>query len=227
MKRRLLILAVFLLAGAIVNVAVAWGCAATINIHEGSRPSYSAPMENGSVSSVHATGAVVVSTHRDDYALPFVFDTIMLPPGKFGRRIAPAWAFDALKAFGRETIPERLAVDGRGWPMIALWSTHTWSPYQPQGAGHRYEGNLRIELPPFPGYPRVLPIRPAVIGFSLNTMFYAVVLWLLILGPLFVLRRMVRVRRGLCPKCAYPRGESDVCTECGKALPVRARVTAT
>ncbi|MHC4092208.1 MAG: hypothetical protein ACYSVY_18375, partial [Planctomycetota bacterium] len=28
MKRRLLIIAIFLLAGAVVNVAVAWGCAA-------------------------------------------------------------------------------------------------------------------------------------------------------------------------------------------------------
>ncbi len=41
-------------------------------------------------------------------------------------------------------------------------------------------------------------------------------------GP-FVLRRFLRVRRGLCPKCAYPIGESLVCTECGGALAKRAR----
>ena len=67
----------------------------------------------------------------------------------------------------------------------------------------------------------MLPIRPDVIGFTLNTIFYAVVLWLMILGPLFVVRRWVRVRRGLCPKCAYPMSESAVCSECGKALPRR------
>ena len=55
-------------------------------------------------------------------------------------------------------------------------------------------------------------------GFALNTVFYAATLWLLICGP-FALRRFLRVRRGLCPKCAYPRGESAVCTECGKPLP--------
>ena len=32
------------------------------------------------------------------------------------------------------------------------------------------------------------------------------------------LRRFLRLRRGLCPKCAYPIGESTVCTECGHRL---------
>ena len=73
------------------------------------------------------------------------------------------------------------------------------------------------------GLPRALPLRPIPGGFAVNTLFYAAVLWLLIPGP-FVLRRFMRVRRGLCPACAYPRGESDVCSECGKALPGRAEV---
>ncbi len=58
-----------------------------------------------------------------------------------------------------------------------------------------------------------------------NTIFYATLLWLLIPGP-FLLRRYIRVKRGLCPKCAYPMGESAVCSECGKAIPSR-KVTAT
>ncbi|MEE8153361.1 MAG: hypothetical protein V3T53_00205 [Phycisphaerales bacterium] len=37
MKRRLLIVAIFLLAGSVVNVAVAWGCAAWIDVRP-SRP---------------------------------------------------------------------------------------------------------------------------------------------------------------------------------------------
>ena len=62
--------------------------------------------------------------------------------------------------------------------------------------------------------------RPAA-GFAINTLFYATVLWLLIYGPIS-LRRFLRVRRGLCPKCAYPVGDSLVCTECGQALSRRA-----
>ncbi len=59
-----------------------------------------------------------------------------------------------------------------------------------------------------------------MLGLSTNTLFYAAILWLLI-GGLFALRRFLRVRRGLCPKCAYPMGESSVCTECGGLLSFR------
>ncbi len=59
-----------------------------------------------------------------------------------------------------------------------------------------------------------LPLRPIWPGFALNTLFYAAIPWLLIPGP-FALRRFLRVRRGLCPKCAYPMGGSAVCSECG------------
>jgi hypothetical protein len=71
------------------------------------------------------------------------------------------------------------------------------------------------------GKDRLLPLRPVWPGFAVNTLFYAAVIWLLICGP-FVLCRFIRVRRGLCPKCAYPVGTSDQCSECGKALPQRA-----
>ncbi len=71
-----------------------------------------------------------------------------------------------------------------------------------------------------PAWPQSLllaPLAPLWPGFAINTLFYAAILWLLIPGP-FALRRFLRVRRGLCPKCAYPMGESAVCTECGGAL---------
>ncbi len=44
-----------------------------------------------------------------------------------------------------------------------------------------------------------------------------------VIATLVQLRRFLRVRRGLCPKCAYPMGESSVCTECGCELAKRAR----
>ena len=69
---------------------------------------------------------------------------------------------------------------------------------------------------------RLLAYLPVWPGFAMNTLIYAVILWLLTLGP-FALRRLIRRRRGLCPKCAYPMGESAVCSECGKELPKRVR----
>ncbi len=70
-----------------------------------------------------------------------------------------------------------------------------------------------------------LVYRPLWPGFAANTVFYMTILatlWLLIrVGYFYAFRRLIRQRRGLCPACAYPMGESDVCTECGKALPGR------
>ena len=63
---------------------------------------------------------------------------------------------------------------------------------------------------------RLAPLRPLWPGFAINTLFYATILWLLVPGP-FVLRRFLRVRRGLCVACGYDlRGDfSQGCPECG------------
>jgi hypothetical protein len=57
-------------------------------------------------------------------------------------------------------------------------------------------------------------------GFAINSLFYAGILWLLFAAP-FALRRRRRIKRGLCPACAYPVGDSEVCTECGKPVAVQ------
>jgi hypothetical protein len=54
-------------------------------------------------------------------------------------------------------------------------------------------------------------------GFAINTIFYAGILWVLFAIPGRV-RRWRRIKRGLCPACAYPVGDSAVCTECGKQV---------
>ena len=69
-------------------------------------------------------------------------------------------------------------------------------------------------------YTDILPCRPIVMGFAVNTLFYATILWLLLatLHPRGVVRRRIRARRGQCPACGYPIGTSNVCTECGRAV---------
>jgi len=66
-----------------------------------------------------------------------------------------------------------------------------------------------------------LPAHPIWPGFAINTVFYALVLWLLLAAP-FALRRRRRIKRGLCPKCAYDLrgrgGSSGACAECGAAF---------
>jgi hypothetical protein len=64
---------------------------------------------------------------------------------------------------------------------------------------------------------RALPCYPIWPGFAINTIFYAAILWGMSAVPL-ALRRRRRLKRGLCPACAYPIGASPVCTECGASV---------
>ncbi len=72
------------------------------------------------------------------------------------------------------------------------------------------------------GLPQHLPLKPIPAGFAINTLFYAVILWLLFAAP-FALRRRRRITRGLCSKCGYDlRGsptQGNVCPECGASPP--------
>jgi len=113
------------------------------------------------------------------------------------------------------------------WPMLALRSRMVLGSIE---RGRDFEidviavdgGVLTDALWWESEVPYPLPLRPIWPGFAVNTLSYAAILWLLICGP-FVLRRLVRRRRGLCPACAYPMGDSATCTECGRELPSRAR----
>ncbi len=182
MKRRLLIIAIFLLLGAVVNVAVAWGCALW------SKPSHST---DKSGQPEHLGFGYTVSFYE------------------------AARPSDSVRIF----FPVEIAA---GWPLRCLERDTGLSPFY---NAERTVIQAGIPLPPLlewihPLPNRTLPIRAVPAGFTLNTLFYATLLWLLIPGTV-ALRRLMRVRRGLCPKCAYPMGESAVCTECGRLLPKR------
>ncbi len=43
----------------------------------------------------------------------------------------------------------------------------------------------------------------------------------IVIAAILIPRRNGRIKRGLCPKCAYPVGTNQVCTECGAAVPGR------
>jgi hypothetical protein len=69
--------------------------------------------------------------------------------------------------------------------------------------------------------PLSLPCGPLWSGFLIDTLFYAIILWLLMLDP-FALRGLNRRGRGRCPKCGYDLrgqppeiGPGGGCPECG------------
>jgi len=212
-----------LIAGAALNVAVAWGCGfvdrnLTRNGIVGLSPLKENEHTNGTweVSVTESRFVLDVRSTRYRLTVPpnslgerpfnnFPQATIVLP-ARFGHLAVPSTEF-AAHSVNTEII-NCIAV---GWPMLTLWHEREtraddWTRYVNVRSIVRGAVNLR-DLGAF-------PYRPIWPGFAINTLFYAGVLWVLCCGP-FALRRMIRRRRGLCAACAYPIGQSDVCTECG------------
>ena len=231
-RRRLLIAAVFLLAGAVVNVAVAWGCAIWID-----PPDEHSVVESGGsrkgpshrrwgIATLRKRGAFRVYSSWHDLGAGGGGSGPGLP-SEPAAPLVPKWA-PFLAPTYEPPIPAYHAyfADARGWPRLSMWSGLKVS--QTPSSAPPMVATLGIALDPeMIGLHnhrnvRLLPLRPLPIGFAVNTLIYAMVLWLLIPGP-FVLRRFIRVKRSLCPACAYPTGESAVCSECGKALPGRVK----
>ncbi len=274
MKRRLLIIAVFLLLGTVreprllrvivslllgvvTTVGVAWLCAATAECEKQSSFFVADPPGASSV-------PFFVLVHRRS---GFGLDQVAYPPTyalewqrlgldvQDARPHLPRWA-----VWPKEPAHKTTLYVAAGWPLKAvvchslasgsgLWrwkmlaassrqdqrsgfakATWTAKPTVWKDAAYVIEdqpsqftwvpgwGRSRNTHPPIAA--RVLPLRPLLLGFTINTLFYAALLWPLICVPL-ALRGLLRVSRGLCPKCAYPMGDSPVCTECGRLLPKR------
>ena len=92
-----------------------------------------------------------------------------------------------------------------GPPVIEHKTVYTWA--QPLGPALLSSNDVQEW--------KLLPLRPLLIGFALNTIFYAAILWMPF-AP-FVLRRHIRRKRGHCIKCGYDlRGDFAAgCPECG------------
>jgi hypothetical protein len=98
-----------------------------------------------------------------------------------------------------------------GWPLVS-WSCFTEPRLQPrkpkQDPGPVVHGGAIVETWGYHGVPgienrvRALAWRPIWPGFVLNTIFYALLTWSLIRAPR-TLRRWRRRRAGLCLACGY------------------------
>ncbi len=210
MKRPLLIIGMFLLLGAVVNVAVAWGCAVRPKrvmvepVHIRPKSAFIRPSDEAKEWWVaHAPASFLV----EPFAAAPTYSW-------FGANSMTMWSPDPdnqKPGFGDAVSRRRT-----GWPLRSMEGAVWFGEASFQVV---YDAAVPLGAPAT-GLtpPSWLPLRPHWPGFAVNTIFYATILWLLVPGP-FALRRFLRVRRGLCPACAYQMGESGVCTECGKPLP--------
>ncbi len=191
MKRRLRIIAIFLLLGAVVNVAVAWGCAAWAQ-------RMVQPWQYDPVANRHWH-----PSHSHWHAGP--------PPGEPGLPSAEDKKWWAAHAPGSFAVVEPIAASsfshfginkidmwklepdsprpGPGFSMSRTWTG--WPVRSMEGAEWFDGGRGRVVFGT-----GLLPLRLLWPGFAVNTLSYAALLWLLIPGP-FALRRFLRLKRGL------------------------------
>ena len=216
MKHRLLKLGVFLLLGAIINVAVAWGCAAFSPI-----PMQSAPSK----------WMWMAQSDRDwwdEHAPPQVEKLLVNEWG--GERSTVRGVGIQLKlmsgqshVLGTDSVPEYCQSTSSGWPLSAF-SGELWQLPKAYTVERFTRDAWKIsEMKLLPSgmysWPRLLPLRPIWSGFAINAIIYAAVACILFFAATSVRCRR-RIKRGLCPACAYPVGTNPRCTECGKPVVV-------
>src|SRR5262245_46006735 len=222
MKRCACRLLLFLLAGAIFNVAVAWGCAMWSKIHANTPRWLPPPQVGEHVAYLQSVGWRPLPMAADKSVKLSVWYGTGLGVSLRNVREEGEWLGaprrQPLSVF-REIISSRHV--RAGWPLSAL-AGDLWQEVDDPFGPCRTRWAIKL---PEAEYSRALLVRPALPlrpiwpGFEINTILYAALLWLLVFA-LRRTRRWRRIKRGLCPACAYPLGESPTCSECGGRLNV-------
>ena len=227
-KKAILLTLLFLLAGAVVNVAVAWAIVWAWSLPGGQ----------------HLFGKVV---DEDEWALPLVWP-LPVPvedvnvdgtnreprpsqPDSVSRRRVHLAGLVAFQRTGADcaTSPDHwMSVETSGWPLRSLErreGDRDWEELVRLLKANRCgwenggldAGLWYVNAPA--GRLIFFPLRPRPAEFAINSVFFGSLLAGLYLGP-FALRRWARRKRGACAACGYSlRGNpaAGVCSECGHA----------
>ncbi len=200
MTRRITKLVVFLLLGAIVNVAVAWG------LHLGSHRDDS--LEIARLFSVVMTR---VANNRDDIEFSDIVDTSF---GVTHRSVV----FEPVVQSKSSTRLGQVIIEV-GWPMRTLYTTSYLYEGQPNWTPDDWTLAIVPRSKEYGStYRPELPLRPLWLGFAVNTVLFASISWGLAL-LLVTSRDSIRRERGHCIKCGYDLRHADhrACPECGAA----------
>jgi len=202
-------LIVLLIAGATLNVAVAWGRVLVKGSITYSTRYFHDPDWGSKVVAIHQSRGYNV-VWPSGHPLYYSPDWIHTFQGRVW------WDDESLGPINTGNFAIAC-----GWPMFSLTSWRTARDRDVFSSPGVIQWGIALPSPPshpnIVWVPPILALKPLWPGFAINTVFYAGVLWVLFCGP-FALRRMIRRRRGQCPQCGYPIGQSPVCTECGAAV---------
>lgn len=214
----------FLTLGALCTVAIAWALCAM-----GSAPVTG--QRNGTRSAAFVGPLVWPVQVPSDWPPPNLLDSrlgrgLRMDVGEaaVGENRGPYGALQLLTHY-------RIVSVRSGWPLLAM---HTRTLIvQGSDGEERIDRTPAVPLPFWfqqyidgisegYGVTRSLPIVPIWPAFILNALAYAAAFWLM-LRVRGTVRAFARSRRGQCMNCGYPKGSSDVCTECGEPVSPAAR----
>jgi len=239
MTRRLTKLAMSLLLGAAINVAVAWAGALLIRVDGLSSEEagwFLADQYGGPrvwITSLDRIGAVrhVIQFSHEWPINVSEQDGHLFP--KWSRGAEPRRIDTMKETAPHEPIDDLLVEDARGWPMLSLHCEYVIAlavdnqTLYVRGVSGGIAVHKGSNAPMAPGTIEIrsrilrstaLPLRPIWPGFLLNTLLYAAICGLLFAAPLAA-RRGHRRRRGRCIRCGCDlRDRPDdaaACPECG------------
>ncbi len=219
MRRGAGAIVVFLLLGAAINVAAAWGCALWSPVDRVVHYGAEGEAPPRALSGMIEPAWLVPSLPERDVLTwgDFVDRGIGVDSHWFLTMERPS-APDSHVFFG---VMYLVIAHRAGWPALALECDRSgaWT-----GEEHPWQKQWRHGLIP-PVFAHALsgrgdgsnpiPLRPIWPGFALNTLLYGAACWTLVSGPC-TLRRWRRVRRGSCLACGYPVVGLGRCPECGR-----------
>jgi hypothetical protein len=218
-KRLILLLLAYATGGAIINVAVAWGCVEHANRRPHNKSLICYTQLFGRVRIKSDAGRLVVGMNGNGKVESGMdFSELSIGTAEFRGMLPSGSAFVSNGSSRLMRRVDRFREVLAGWPALSLRG------YRELAIDSNVDvtkGLFRLPgMDTSPGVWNEFPTLPLWPGFAMNTLFYCAMLWLLFVAPWLPghLRRNIRARRGQCPACAYPIGVSDVCTECGAAV---------
>lgn len=131
-----------------------------------------------------------------------------------------------VRAFHTDDSPTESNPMGQTFIAVAIEAGWPWRCLR---AETKYLASIGWTTPqyvlPLPTWPNArrgavisdLPLQPMWGGLAINTLVFAIGLWL-VFGAPGAIRRSWRRRKGQCAACGYPIGVNRVCTECGADL---------
>lgn len=209
--------AVYVIAGVIISIAVAWGCA----LWEKGPPEWEKTLH-----SVNERSGGFIRTARGTSVVEVVSPEHLQAnidhPSVTVRRGPQSWSIAQAVGYVERATPQgasRGCVFAYGWPFRCVWARFTRDQFRDYVLA---DGDWAIVVGERNYWPpkvqKVLAVRPLWLGLAVNALLYGTLIALLS-GTFVFLRRRRRSRSGLCATCGYDiSGATHAnCPECGAA----------